>query len=280
MNAVVLIENTAPEGSTLTFEHGLSLYLEYQGRKLLLDAGSSGSFADNAAALGVDLSRVELAVLSHGHYDHADGLRRFFRLNHKAPVYIRQGADGPMFSVDDRGVRYIGIHRELLEKFQDRFLPVSGKYPLMDGLWLTSCLSRDPAFTGRASNLVYKRGEDDFLPDDYRHEQSLVAETDRGLVLFNSCSHAGIVNIVRDTLDQFPGQKVRAVVGGLHMFSPSGTGMNCSPAYVFSVADALKELGVEEIHTGHCTGEPALELMHQRFGPGCTPLTTGQRLAL
>lgn len=280
MNAVVLIENTAPEGSALASEHGLALYLEYRGRQILLDAGSSGRFADNAAALGVDLSQVELAVLSHGHYDHADGLRRFFQINDHAPVYIRQGADGPMFSLDDRGVRYIGIHRDLLGQFPERFVPVTRKHLLMEGLWLTPCLRREPAFIGRASNLVYKRGEDDFLPDDFRHEQSLVAETDGGLVLFNSCSHAGIVNIVLDTLDQFPGQRVRAVVGGFHMVSPGGTGMNCSPEYVFSVADTLRDLGVEEIHTGHCTGGAALERMRRRFGRGCTALTTGQRLVL
>ena len=276
MKVTVLIENTAPEESGLAFEHGLSLYLEYNGHKILLDSGSSGDFADNAEKLGVDLSAVELGVLSHGHYDHGDGLRRFFQVNDHAKVYTRQGADAPLFSIDSRGVRYIGVHRDILKESGDRFVPTTGKYPLMEGLWLTSCTSRDPEFTGRAKNLVYKRGEDDFLPDDYRHEQSLVAETDRGLIVFNSCSHAGIVNIIRDTLRDFPGEKVFAMVGGLHMFGRNETGMNCTPEYVFSVADELKKLGVEEIHTGHCTGDPALALMQERFGPKCTALTGGQ----
>ena len=94
MKIIVLAENTAPEGSGLKPEHGLSLYLEYAGKKLLLDAGASGCFADNAERLGVDLAAVELAVLSHGHYDHAGGLARFFQLNTSAPVYYRRGADG------------------------------------------------------------------------------------------------------------------------------------------------------------------------------------------
>ena len=84
MKITVLMENTALEGCGLTPEAGLSLYIEYRGKKLLLDAGSSGKFAGNAQALGVDMSAVELAVLSHGHYDHADGLRRFFQVNDSA----------------------------------------------------------------------------------------------------------------------------------------------------------------------------------------------------
>lgn len=277
MNVTVLIENTAPEGSGLFEEHGLSLHLDCpQSGGILLDAGSSGRFADNAEKLGVDLGAVRLAVLSHGHYDHADGFRRFFRLNSSAPVLIREGADGPLFSVTDEDVHYIGIHRELLEEHRDRFVPVRGTYAVAPGLWLTSCRSRDPAFTGRAANLAYKRGENDFVPDDFRHEQSLVAETERGLAVFNSCSHAGAVNIVRDVLADFPGRRVSAFIGGLHMFSRTGSGMNCTPGYVCSVADALRDLGVEELRIGHCTGAPALELMRRRFGPGCTPLTGGE----
>lgn len=278
MNVTVLMENTTPQNSTLACEHGLSLHLTCRGRSILLDAGSSGRFADNARELGVDLAQVDFGVLSHGHYDHADGLRQFFQLNQRASIYIRRGADAPLFSADQRGVRYIGVHRELLDQYKDRMIQVDSKYDLGDGLWLVPCTHRDPAFTGRASNLVCKCGEDSFVPDDYRHEQSLVCETDKGLVVFNSCSHAGIVNIVRDVLDLFPGQQVYGLVGGLHMFSPTGSGMNCTPQYVYQVADALKELGVVQIHTGHCTGAPALALMQERFGPGCTALTTGQSL--
>lgn len=84
----------------------------------------------------------------------------------------------------------------------------------------------------------------------------------------------------RGVLDQLPGKRVHAVVGGLHMYAKGGTGMNCSPEYVQSVADALKALGVERILTGHCTGQPALERLTEYFGPGCQGLYTGQVFTL
>lgn len=278
MKVTVLMENTALEGCGLTPEHGLSLYIEYRGKVLLLDAGASGKFADNALALGVDLSAVEAAVLSHGHYDHGDGLRRFFQANGHAPVYVRRGAAGAYFARAADAPRYIGVHRDIWAGFRERFVEVDGVYLLTEGAWLVPETVHDPAFAGQAVDLLFKRGEDDFIPDDYRHEQSLVLEGEKGLVVFNSCSHGGIVNIVRGVLEQFPGKRVSAAVGGLHMFSRGKSGMNCTPEYVFQVADALKELGVEEIYTGHCTGETALGLLQERFGPGCHALATGQVL--
>ena len=276
----VLMENTAPEGCGLTPEHGLSLHIVYRGRTILLDAGSSGRFADNAQALGVDLAAVETAVLSHGHYDHADGLCRFFRLNPSARVHLRPGAAGPYFAAGPDRPRFIGVRRDIWAEFQDRFAVVEGIFPLGDGAWLVPGGPRDPAFAGQADNLLYKRGEDDFIPDDYRHEQSLVLEEETGLTVFNSCSHGGIVNIVRGVLDRFPGQRVSTVVGGLHMFSRGESGMNCTPDYVARVAQALKALGVTGLYTGHCTGEAALALLRQQFGPGCHALSTGQVLHL
>ena len=87
MRITVLIENSAPEG--LVAEHGLSFYLEYRGGRYLLDAGESGAFLLNAQRLGVDLSRVEAAALSHGHYDHGDGFTAFFRVNRTAQIHAR-----------------------------------------------------------------------------------------------------------------------------------------------------------------------------------------------
>lgn len=87
MQIKILTDNNTKD--TLQAEWGLSLLIEYEGHLLLLDAGATGIFADNARQLGIPIEKIELAVLSHAHYDHADGMERFFRENKNAKCYIR-----------------------------------------------------------------------------------------------------------------------------------------------------------------------------------------------
>ena len=94
-------------------------------------------------------------------------------------------------------------------------------------------------------------------------------------MVFNSCSHGGIVNIVQGVRDQLQ-KPVYAVVGGLHMFSATApSGMNCAPEYARGVAGALLEQGVERVYTGHCTGPAAFAVLKERLGDRLSPLSTG-----
>lgn len=275
MKVTVLVENTAPQDSGLIPEHGLSLYIQYREHRILLDAGSSQAFARNAQVLGIDLSQVDLAVLSHGHYDHADGLRYLLELNPTCKVYARPQAGGPYFSTSTGSPRFIGIHRDIWEGRQDRFDCGEGVRQPAPGVWLVPETVHGGPFASRETNLLRKLGPDQFVPDDFVHEHSLVLEGADGLVVFNSCSHGGIVNIVQGVRDTL-GRDVTAVVGGLHMFSAKApSGLNCPPEYPGQVARALKELGVRQIYTGHCTGQAALELLREELGDALIPLTCG-----
>ena len=117
MKITVLMENTAISPAFAT-EHGLSLYIETGKHKILFDAGQSGAFADNAAALGIDLQGTDLAILSHGHYDHADGLPVFLQRNSHAKIYVNEHAFLPCYHGRDR---YIGITPQL--RGCDRLVP-------------------------------------------------------------------------------------------------------------------------------------------------------------
>ncbi|MBO5727189.1 MAG: MBL fold metallo-hydrolase [Oscillospiraceae bacterium] len=279
MEITVLIENLGPE--TLACEHGLSVHIQYEGHSILLDAGSTGAFADNARALGVDLERVELAVLSHGHYDHADGLRAFFAANDHAPLYIRKGAREGYFSM--RGgtqPRFVGIHRDICRDYDHRMVEVDGVYPLMDGVWLVGNPTPE-ANTERAQHLYKKVGEDAFVEDDFSHEHSLVLEGEKGLVVFNSCCHAGAANIAGHIAKTFPGKPIAALLGGFHMMGATGTdSINCSADYIKQVAQAFKRLDIGRIYTGHCTGTPAFHLLNEELGDRLAYMKTGERISL
>ena len=108
MKITVLTENTSACG--LTFEHGLSLYIETNGHRLLFDTGQTALFSENAERLGVDLAAVDICVLSHGHYDHGGGLKRFIGLNDHAPIYLSHHA---FCSCCNAKGKYIGLDPEL-----------------------------------------------------------------------------------------------------------------------------------------------------------------------
>lgn len=249
MKVTVLMENHAPD--PLVCEHGLSLHVEYRGHSVLLDAGASGRFAENAAALGVDLSGVEVAVLSHGHWDHGDGLGAFFQANGRARLCARPAILEPEWLDDGEEREFIGVDPALLERYAPRLDLHDGPRELLPGLHL--------------------------IPDAVAHEQSLVAETGRGLVVMNSCCHAGAGFIVRDLLARFPGQRVYAVLGGFHLMgkrSPDSLGV--APGVVKNLGRWLcDEMGVEHIYTGHCTGGPAFQLLKETLGERVRYLQTG-----
>ena len=211
LRITVLVENSAPPA--LRAEHGLSLWLEYRGACYLLDAGQSGAFAENADRLGIDLTRARLAVLSHGHYDHAGGLAVFCARNAEAPVYCRPEALGRcLHHAGGKPDREIGIPQAVLSACAARFRPVEGVVEAAPGLWLLPHTT--PGLTERARRTgMYRAGADGLTPDDFAHEQTAALEMGDGLVLLNSCSHGGMDNVVREARE-IRGGGVEAVVDG------------------------------------------------------------------
>ena len=222
MKMVVLVENSSR--CRLCAEHGLSVYIEYEGKTYLLDTGATALFAENAKELGIDLSKVDTAFLSHAHYDHSGGFEEFFKENDKAAVYMQEMSDENCFYRTEGKEKYIGIPQHLLENYKERFRPLNAVCEVEKGVWVVPHFTGGLDEMGRRAHMYRKIGEE-FIADDFAHEQSVVFETRKGLVIFNSCSHGGIVNIVREVQMALGGQKVYAVVGGFHMMKLSGIGV-------------------------------------------------------
>lgn len=265
LKAAVLIDNI-PDGE-LAAEWGLSIHISYRGKNYLLDTGKSEQYAQNAEKLGISLEDVDCAVLSHAHYDHSGGYGVFFEKNSKAPLYVSGFCGEDCYFKYGWVRRYIGVPENLFSEHEDRIRRVSGFCQLDDGVWLVSHLENRLEKIGKRAHL-YRKVEKKMIPDDFSHEQSLVFETDRGLAVFNSCSHGGLQNILNDIRHFLPEKSIYMTVGGLHL-------SKYSKREVRKIAKMIGSLGISRVITGHCTGEKAFEILKQELGDSVEQTCSG-----
>ncbi len=265
MRATVLADNIANEN--LHGEWGLSIFIQSGSNRILLDAGASALFLENAEKLSIDIANVDFGVLSHAHYDHADGLRAFFAANQKAKFYLRADAKENCYFKKWFIRKYIGLPRNILFEYRDRFVRVDGDYRLAEGIYLIPHKISGLSEIGRKNNMYVKQ-QGKWTPDQFAHEQSLVFDTGEGLVVFNSCSHAGVDGIIGEIEQTFPKKKMKAFVGGFHIY-------NQPEAKVRALAKRLKTTGVEKIYTGHCTGAKPFAILKEELGERVDQLRVG-----
>lgn len=184
-----LVENTSAD-PRLGAEHGLSLYIETGAHHILFDMGQTALYAANARALGVDLAGVDLAVLSHGHYDHGGGLAHFLAANPGAPVYLSRYAFEPHYHGSTKN---IGLEPALAQNLRLRF--TGETTPLGDGLTLYACNARPRHHDLGSFGLTTVR-DGAFVAEDFRHEQYLLIEQAGKRVLISGCFHKGILDLV------------------------------------------------------------------------------------
>ena len=278
MKITVLIENSSD--CELAKEHGLSLLIETSDKKILLDAGCSELFANNADKLNIDLSDVDFAVLSHGHYDHSGGFDVFFERNKNAVLYARAGADGKYYS-SNGGIHEIGVPQKVLD-YTDRIEYVSDNRQIFEGVYLVVHNTHDLQKIGEKVKL-YKGENGEIVPDNFSHEQSLIFDTPKGLIIFNSCSHGTVANIIRETKEFFGNKPIYAYVGGLHMLGKTPDGKEICSFIDFEVdelCDLIKKEKITYLCTGHCTTLDGYDKVKERLGDTAVKLVTGLQFEL
>lgn len=258
MRITALLENTSRRDD-MVFEHGLSLYIECESGKILFDMGQSDAFYRNAQTLGIDLSSVDFAVLSHGHYDHGGGLGKFSEVNSRAPVYMRREAFLPHYNGREK---YIGIDGSLIES--RRIIFTADEQKIARGLTLYSFNAFERRAESFSSGLTERVG-DSFIPDDFRHEQYLLIEEKNKRILISGCSHKGILDIVKWS-------KPDILVGGFH-FSKLPLG-----EYLIEAARELND-SLADFYTCHCTGEAQFEFM-KKYMSRLNYLSCGESLVI
>lgn len=270
MKIRILTDNKAEEG--LKGEWGLSVYIEQDGRKILLDTGASPLFAKNASKCGVDLEGVDLAFLSHAHYDHSNGFGEFFRINKKAPLYLSRSCKENCYGKRWIFSKYIGIKKGYTELYRDRLVYTEGMTEVEKDIFLLPHCEGDFTCYGKKNGLFQKNNRK-LSYDSFDHEQSLVIKTEKGLVIFNSCCHTGADNIIKEVSETFKGEKILALIGGFHLYKSGDED-------VLRLAKEIEETGIEKIYTGHCTGERAFRILKEQLGDKAQELFAGMEIEI
>jgi 7,8-dihydropterin-6-yl-methyl-4-(beta-D-ribofuranosyl)aminobenzene 5'-phosphate synthase len=265
MRVTMLLDNISADGR-LAAEHGLSLHIETGKHRILFDAGQSDAFARNAETLGIDLSAVDIAFVSHGHYDHTGGIARFLELNDHAPVYVHREAFGQHLHKDGRN---IGMSAELAGN--PRIVLTDGSLRIDDELSLNSFNSEARPFPSHGEGLLMMR-EGQPVQDEFRHEQYLsIREAGSGRhVVISGCSHKGVLNILGWT-------EPDVLIGGFHFMGldPQGAGRE----ELERAAQALA--GHKAVcWTCHCTGKKPFDWLKERLGDRLHYLAGGMSIEI
>ena len=237
--------------SSFLTEHGLSILLATERHKILLDTGASDVFIRNADLLGIDLSTVDYVFISHGHSDHAGGLRYFLEHNQKAQVIVSPDAMSRKF-YSKRGNLH-SITTEWPEIDDDRLILIDQTCEVAEDIHAIAHIPQIHPMPKGNSNLYVQDAHGDYIHDDFRHELALYVD---GL-LFTGCAHSGLENILAAC--PWP---VHTVVGGFHLLDGQETDEE-----IEALAQRLQRNYPDTLfYTSHCTGDHVFEVMKGVMG--------------
>ncbi len=248
MKISILTENTASQ--YFTAEHGLSYFIEYDNKKILFDTGATDVFLKNAEKLKIDVNEADVLVLSHGHWDHGNGLK-FLSFSGKPLIFH---PDVFMKRYQKNTNEYIGINsdfNELNTKFH--LIQTKKPYQISENIIFLGEIPRLNSFEAQTTNFEDNAGNDDFVPDD----SALAIKINDELAVITACSHSGICNITEYAKKVTGLSKVKLVLGGFHLKKND-----------FQTKETIKYFKknkVKQILPSHCTQLPALAAFYDAF---------------
>lgn len=250
MKLAILMEDTCGNPQCRS-EHGLSVYIETNKHRLLVDTGATDAFLENAEVLGIDLKKVDTLILSHGHYDHAGGILAFREVNPDAEIYMQRSAAEDYY----HGERYIGIDKRIAGLSRVHLL--DGDWRIDEELFLFSKITGRKYFA-KSNLLLSKRVDGKNEQDSFAHEQCLVITQGQEHTLVSGCAHNGILNILSRYQELFADEP-KTVVSGFHMMK-KGAYTQEETEMIQETAKQLARMNTV-FYSGHCTGSPAMALM-------------------
>lgn len=258
MTKLVVLSDNRSGDSNLCTEHGLSVFLESENGKFLLDTGASDVFIKNATSMGLNLSDVSFVFLSHGHKDHTGGLKNFLQLNSKAQVVLSD----EIMSTKYYSNRRAGVINDISADYSgfdlSRFIPVTGWHSINPKNHCFHLNALDYS-TPKGNKHLYKGN----VLDDFNAELVFVSEFQDGLFVFTGCAHLGVLNILKAVESKFH-KRVSIALGGFHLIDGEE----------YETEDELMEISRQmksdfpnvKLYTGHCTGDKAFEILKRELG--------------
>lgn len=274
MKITAIVENTSGKRGIKT-KHGLSLLVEGERfGQILFDTGpDSRLLFSNAEKLGLDLRQIETVVLSHGHIDHGGALHDFLKQNKQATVFLRREALAEHIT-KMAGIS-IPVSVLLTERDVPRLIFTQKVHKLAPDAFLLSEI--EPVTDRTANRALYQRMQNDFVPDSFVHEQSLLICRQDKTVLIAGCAHCGIENII-EAAQQFIGREIDVVVSGFHLYNPV-THRGEKREVIERFGQRLSQFSCRYI-TFHCTGKRAYKLLKRQLGDRISYLPAGQSIII
>lgn len=271
MKIRILTENTVYRRG-LFGEHGLSLLIEANGKKILFDTGQSDVYIKNAKKLKEDLSDLDGIVLSHGHYDHCGGMEFFPQMEQCPPLYVREGAFQDKCHCKAGKYEIIGIDWQQ-EDYPGEIIETGNRYDLGDGFTLIGNIGYETDFEPMPDGFFIVLDGMDAIPDLMSDEQLLVVETEKGLSLFMGCSHMGVINCIKRVQKEFPGKRIHSILAGMHLKA-------VPKSRIERTIEELQKMDFDYLIPVHCTGLSAIVQMKQALGDRCLLAEAGKKFEL
>lgn len=270
MKITVITEDT--EGLCPYFEHGLCVYIGTEKHRMLVDTGASDLLIKNAEILGIDLKSVDSVFLSHGHYDHSGGIIPFAKINKNAKIYVHEKADLDYYNLRDGIEKYIGIDKSVMSLSQTKIISgtveIDSEITVFDGSF--GDIERP------SGNKILKiKTENGYKDDVFDHEQYISVVSEGKKILVSGCAHNGITNILRRYETVF-GCQPDIVISGFHMMKKT----ELDESDIELIKRTANELNTMNtvFYTGHCTGEPAFEIMKKIMGEKLKKIHSGEKI--